>query len=446
MRDLRIRDVGQHAVLAQQAGQEVPPPDGEHPVGPPHGGLAQAHGLELVEEQGPGARGLEHDVGQGLRHAGHQVLARQVGVVQGVGDAVHGPGGRPLELDGAGGGEEVRLPRETGIDGALRVAGLRRDAGEGGARVTLPSEHPSRVVEDGRADILAAGSGRHVALSMPMVLNTDGIESASTRQRGPMSSTPTDADHHGPGPAPDPAHLDDLPPATLVARGLTLRGSRGPVFGSLDLVLPPQTHLAVLGTQGSGRSALLLALTGRLQGVRGELVLTGGPVDVALDGPERPAARAYRPPIDAARHPHALRARTAVAHTTDVVELEPALTVAEVVDERCLADGVRRRAGRARFALLADAVRLSVAPEAVVGELSAPDRALLAAVVACLRPARLVTFDDVDATLTIDELVALHAALDVLKDHGHPFAVSAVASAPVPRDAVVLTLPPVREN
>ncbi|RUQ15959.1 hypothetical protein D8M33_11395, partial [Micrococcus sp. HSID17245] len=64
----------------------------------------------------------------------------------------------------------------------------------------------------------------------------------------------------------------------------------------------------------------------------------------------------------------------------------------------------------------------------------------------CLRPARLVTFDDVDATLTLDELVALHAALDVLKDHGHPFAVSAVASAPVPRDAVVLTLPPVREN
>ena len=73
-----------------------------------------------------------------------------------------------------------------------------------------------------------------------------------------MSSTPTDADHHGPGPAPDPAHLDDLPPATLVARGLTLRGGRGPVFGPLDLVLPPQTHLAVLGTQGSGRSALLL--------------------------------------------------------------------------------------------------------------------------------------------------------------------------------------------
>jgi len=75
-----------------------------------------------------------------------------------------------------------------------------------------------------------------------------------------------------------------------------------------------------------------------------------------------------------------------------------------------------------------------------------PTRTHVGTVVACLRPARLVTFDDVDATLTIDELVALHAALDVLKDHGHPFAVSAVASAPVPRDAVVLTLPPVREN
>ena len=60
-----------------------------------------------------------------------------------------------------------------------------------------------------------------------------------------MSSTPTDADHHGPGPAPDPAHLDDLPPATLVARGLTLRGGRGPVFGPLDLVPVSYTHLTL---------------------------------------------------------------------------------------------------------------------------------------------------------------------------------------------------------
>lgn len=246
---------------------------------------------------------------------------------------------------------------------------------------------------------------------------------------------------------PDSTASDDgLPLSSLVARALTLRTGQGPVFGPVDLVLPPQTHLAVLGSQGSGRSALLLALTGRLMGVAGDLVLTGGPVDVALDGPERPAARAYRPPIDAARHPHALRSLTAVARVTDLVELEPALTVREVVDERCLLDGVRRRTGRARFALLAEAVGLRVDPDTEVGELSAPTRSLIAALLACLRPARLVTFDDVDASLTVDELTDLYSALDILKDHGHPFAVSAVGSAPTPRDAVLLTLHSFREN
>lgn len=239
---------------------------------------------------------------------------------------------------------------------------------------------------------------------------------------------------------------DDLPLSTLVAQGLTLRTGRGPVFGPVDLVLPPQTHLTVLGSQGSGRSALLLALTGRLVGVTGDLVLTGGPVDVALDSLERPAARAYRPTIDASRHPQALRSLTAVARITDLVELEPALTVREVVDERCLLDGVRRRIGRERFALLAEAVGLRMDPDREVGELSAPTRALIAAILACLRPARLVTFDDVDASLTVDELTDLYSALDILRDHGHPFAVSAVGSAPTPRDAVILTLHSFREN
>lgn len=248
------------------------------------------------------------------------------------------------------------------------------------------------------------------------------------------------------GSPPSDSSRDDLPLSTLVAQELTLRTVRGPVFGPVDLVLPPQTHLAVLGSQGTGRSALLLALTGRLDGVSGDLVLTGGPVDVALDSAERPAARAYRPEIDASRHPHALRSLTAVARVTDLVELEPALTVREAVDERCLLDGVRRRAGRERFALLAEAVGLGVDSDAEVGELSALTRALIAALLACLRPSRLVTFDDVDASLTVDELTHLYSAMDILKDHGHSFAVSAVGSAPTPRDAVILTLHSFREN
>lgn len=229
-------------------------------------------------------------------------------------------------------------------------------------------------------------------------------------------------------PATDPPLTDEPAPEpepALVARGLTLRTPRGTVFAPVDLDLPAGTPLAVLGTQGTGRSALLLALTGRLQGVSGGLWLGD---------------------VDAMRHPHRLRAATAVAHITDFVELESVLTVRESLEERLLLDAVPRAAGRERFHALAEAVGLDAEPRAVVGHLPAVQRTLLTAVLACLRPARLIAYDDVDASLTDPQVDHVHAALEILCEHGHPFAVSALASAGAPRGAVVLSLNPSLEN
>lgn len=206
----------------------------------------------------------------------------------------------------------------------------------------------------------------------------------------------------------------------LVARGLTLATPRGTVFGPVDLHLPPRTHGAVLGTQGSGRSALLLALTGRLQGVTGELSLGR---------------------VDAHRYPHVLRRATAVAHISDHVELEPLLTVAECIDEHSVLEGVSRRVGRERVARLEDLVDFHPDRHAVVGGLPAEDRTVLACLLACVRPAELIVYDDVDSSLTLPQLERVYDVLGVLGSRGHRFVVSALASSPVPHGAVVVELP-----
>ena len=75
---------------------------------------------------------------------------------------------------------------------------------------------------------------------------------------------------------------------------LSLTGPEGPVFGPVDAAVWPAVLTAVVGPAGSGRSALLLALSGRMRGCAGT---------VLLDGAERPRRG------DARR----LRARSAVA-------------------------------------------------------------------------------------------------------------------------------------
>jgi ABC-type Mn2+/Zn2+ transport system ATPase subunit len=65
---------------------------------------------------------------------------------------------------------------------------------------------------------------------------------------------------------------DDL---AVRARQLRLDGPRGVVFGPIDLEIPTGRATALVSPAQSGRTALLLATTGRLTPTTGELVLLG---------------------------------------------------------------------------------------------------------------------------------------------------------------------------
>lgn len=62
----------------------------------------------------------------------------------------------------------------------------------------------------------------------------------------------------------------------VVARNLPLTGKRGPVYGPIDLTVRTGELLLVTGPAGSGRTALLLTLAGRLRPSPGsELTVLG---------------------------------------------------------------------------------------------------------------------------------------------------------------------------
>lgn len=65
-------------------------------------------------------------------------------------------------------------------------------------------------------------------------------------------------------------------PPAVVARGISMTGPWGPVFGPLDLYIPATGGVTVLtGPAGSGRVALLMSLAGRMKPSTGTLTVFG---------------------------------------------------------------------------------------------------------------------------------------------------------------------------
>lgn len=205
------------------------------------------------------------------------------------------------------------------------------------------------------------------------------------------------------------------------------------VFGPITTTLPRSALVVVHGPSGSGRSALLLALAGRMRGTTGTVRFTDAPVRTAgTDGlrrqwRERRAGRAHR--------------RTAsIARVADVVDLEPRLTVTESVTERCLADQVPVGQGHVRFTALCERIRTSFPPHALVGELEALDQVVLATVLAMLRPASLVILDDVDRDLDATGQTEMYAILRRFAVTGCTIVASTCDRAPIPDDVPTITL------
>jgi hypothetical protein len=71
-----------------------------------------------------------------------------------------------------------------------------------------------------------------------------------------------------------PDQTERNPPA-VIARGITMRGPWGPVYGPIDLAIDTGGVTVLLCPAGSGRTALLMTLAGRMSPVRGELSVFG---------------------------------------------------------------------------------------------------------------------------------------------------------------------------
>ncbi|MFC8820544.1 ATP-binding cassette domain-containing protein [Streptomyces rochei] len=187
----------------------------------------------------------------------------------------------------------------------------------------------------------------------------------------------------------------------VTARDYGLRGPRGWAFRDVRVDAGPGSLIAVAGPSGSGRTCLLLALTGRMRPTDGTATVGG---------------------LRLPRQMSALRRISALAHVPGVTDLDPALTVAEHLRERALLqrrfgasarDLLRPRAERAAKARLMADTALSAAgldPETLpkglrtaVRDLERTEALRLSIALALAGRPRLLGVDDADLKLSAAE-------------------------------------------
>lgn len=75
-------------------------------------------------------------------------------------------------------------------------------------------------------------------------------------------------------PEPD-AGEDEQKPPVIIARAITMHGPWGPVYGPIDLDIDEGGVTVLVAPAGTGRTALMMTLAGRMRTVRGELTVFG---------------------------------------------------------------------------------------------------------------------------------------------------------------------------
>ncbi|CAL9293329.1 hypothetical protein SUDANB135_02145 [Streptomyces sp. SudanB135_2055] len=223
----------------------------------------------------------------------------------------------------------------------------------------------------------------------------------------------------------------------VTARDFGLKGPRGWAFRDVRVDAGPGSLIAVAGPSGSGRTCLLLALTGRMRPTDGTATVGG---------------------LRLPRQMSALRRISALAHVPGVTDLDPALTVAEHLRERALLqrrfgasarDLLRPRAERAAKARLMADTALSAAgldPEALpkglrtaVRDLERTEALRLSIALALAGRPRLLGVDDADLKLSVAEREEIWALLASIAASGTT--VVAVCGE-APGDAVTVSTRP----
>ena len=233
------------------------------------------------------------------------------------------------------------------------------------------------------------------------------------------------------------AHTDTAAPAGagVSTNGYGLKGPRGWVFRNVTFEAPPGGLVAIEGPSGSGRTCLLLALSGRMRGTEGHAEVAGHRLPKALT---------------------AVRRISALGPVDGVAELEPALTVGEHLRERALLrrrfDGSPRALLRPRRERVAedrarveqclaaaglDLETLPKGPRTYVRDLERLEALRLGIALALLGRPRVLAVDDADHKLSPDERAAAWATLRSIADAGTT--VLAVCTE-APEDAITVRL------
>jgi ABC-type multidrug transport system ATPase subunit len=194
---------------------------------------------------------------------------------------------------------------------------------------------------------------------------------------------------------------EPAPPPLVVADGLAATGPRGGVFGPITVRLSPGEVLAVAGPGGSGRTALLLALAGRLRGTAGHLEVDGHAL-----GTEAAA----------------IRDLVAVARAGDVVDLDDLWTVGDAIADRAVLLARRRPVAGAlenvvRARLSAAGID-DLATSTPLHALTPLGRTLLDLALAAAEGRPVVVLDDVDRGLVPGDERRVWAALRALAGEG----------------------------
>ncbi|MGY1435123.1 ATP-binding cassette domain-containing protein [Streptomyces reniochalinae] len=228
--------------------------------------------------------------------------------------------------------------------------------------------------------------------------------------------------------------MTQLRGAAVSAADFGLDGPRGPVFEGVGFAAEAGSLIAVTGPSGSGRTCLLLALTGRMKAGRGHAKVAGHPL------PRRMAA---------------VRRVTALGPVPGVNDLDPALTVTEQLRERVL---LRRRFGgplrsllrprreraaasrkQLEAALATAGLDLDALPKGgrtAVRDLERLEELRLSVALALLGEPGLLAVDDLDLKLSESERERAWALLRAVADTG--VTVLAVCSDPPGEGAVVV--------
>ncbi|MFB0632365.1 ATP-binding cassette domain-containing protein [Streptomyces sp. AB3(2024)] len=210
--------------------------------------------------------------------------------------------------------------------------------------------------------------------------------------------------------------MDSPHGAAVKAEGFGLKGPRGWVFRGVDLHAAPGSLIALEGPSGSGRTCLLLALTGRMKPTEGHAEIGR-----------------HRLPKKMA----AVRRISALGPVPGVNDLDQALTVAEQLREGALLQrrydgpvrallrprGERRASTEARIAAALAAVGLDPAtlpkgPRTSVRDLERLESVRLSLAVALLGGPRLLALDDLDLKLSDAERAEAWALLRSIADRG----------------------------